>query len=87
MLQLILDPVIRGENLYPLLHQLRTLAPISETEPPGFQQAWVITRFSDDDTVVRSKSLSSDQRVLEVFNTIETAGGVRGVRVTGEHSA
>ena len=69
VLQHLLDPVLRGDDLYPLLHQLRTLAPVFKTENPGFQQAWVITRFADDDTVVRSKSLSSDNRVLEVFDT------------------
>ena len=69
VLQYLLDPVLRGDDLYPLLHQLRTLAPVFKTENPGFQQAWVITRFADDDTVVRSKSLSSDNRVLEVFDT------------------
>ncbi len=69
VLQHLLDPELRGDDLYPLLHQLRTLAPIFKTENPGFQQAWVVTRFADDDTVVRSKSLSSDNRVLEVFDT------------------
>ena len=67
----LLDPALRGDDLYPLLHQLRSLAPIFKTENPAFQQAWVITRFADDDTVVRSKSLSSDNRVLDVFDTGE----------------
>lgn len=67
----LLDPERRGDDLYPLLHQLRTLAPVFKTENEGFQRAWVITRFADDDTVVRSKSLSSDRRVLEIFR----AGG------------
>ncbi len=30
----LLDPVRRGDDLYPLLHQLRTLAPIFKTESP-----------------------------------------------------
>ena len=71
VLKHLLDSTLRGDDLYPLLHQLRTLAPVFKTENPGFQQAWVITRFADDDTVVRSKNLSSDNRVLEVFDTGE----------------
>ena len=65
----LLDPVRRGDDLYPLLHQLRTLAPVFKTENPELQGAWVITRFADDDTIVRSKALSSDNRVLEIFDT------------------
>ena len=80
VLQHLLDPVLRGEDLYPLLHQLRTLAPVFKTEHPGFQQAWVITRFADDDTVVRSKSLSSDSRVLEVFDTGEQSAFLEVMR-------
>ncbi len=80
VLQHLLDPVLRGEDLYPLLHQLRTLAPVFKTENPGFQQAWVITRFADDDTVVRSKSLSSDNRVLEVFDTGEQSAFLEVMR-------
>lgn len=80
VLQRLLDPVLRGDDLYPLLHQLRTLAPIFKTENPGFQQAWVITRFVDDDTVVRSKSLSSDNRVLEVFDTGEQSAFLEVMR-------
>ncbi len=67
----LLDPVRRGDDLYPLLHQLRTLAPIFKTESPDLQRAWVITRFEDDDTIVRSRTLSSDNRVLDVFDTGE----------------
>jgi len=80
VLQHLLDPALRGEDLYPLLHQLRTLAPVFKTENPGFQQAWVITRFADDDTVVRSKSLSSDNRVLEVFDTGEQSAFLEVMR-------
>jgi cytochrome P450 len=65
----ILDPELRGNALYPLYHQLRTLAPVFKTTNPQFQQAWVITRFADDDGVARSKALISDQRVLEIFDT------------------
>ena len=69
MLARLLDPVRRGDHLYPLLHQLRTLAPIFETESPDLQRVWVIARFEDDDTIVRSRTLSSDNRVLDVFDT------------------
>lgn len=65
----ILDPDLRGDALYPLYHQLRTVAPVFKTTNPQFQEAWVITRFSDDDSVVRSKSLISDQRVIEIFDS------------------
>ncbi|HPG26360.1 MAG: cytochrome P450 [Spirochaetaceae bacterium] len=73
ILRSILDPTLRGDDLYPLLHQLRTAAPIFKTENTAFQLAWVITRFEDDDTVVRAKTLSSDSRVLDIFAT-GTAG-------------
>ena len=63
----LLDADLRGNDLYPLMHQLRSLAPIFKSENEAFQKAWVITRFEDDDTVVRAKTLSSDNRVLEIF--------------------
>ena len=40
----------------------------------------MITRFADDDTVVRSKSLSSDSRVLEVFDTGEQSAFLEVMR-------
>jgi cytochrome P450 len=69
VLSQLLDPEQRGDDLYPLLHQLRTLAPVFKTENPELQQAWVITRFSDDDTIARSRTFTSDKRVLEIFDT------------------
>ncbi len=69
----LLDAELRGDDLYPLMHQLRTLAPVFKSENEAFQKAWVITRFVDDDTVVRAKTLSSDNRVLEIFR-----GGTEG---------
>ena len=65
----ILAPELRGDDLYPLYHQLRMLAPVFKTANSQFQKAWVITRFADDDTVVRSKSLISDKRVIEIFDS------------------
>ena len=65
----LLDPVLRGDDLYPLYHQLRIAAPIFKSENEQLQKAWVITRFCDDDTVVRARTLSSDKRVLEIFDT------------------
>jgi cytochrome P450 len=61
VLSQLLDPEQRGDDLYPLLHQLRTLAPVFKTENPELQQAWVITRFSDDDTIARSRTFTSDK--------------------------
>lgn len=71
VLRHLLDADLRGNDLYPLLHQLRTLAPVFKSENEAFQKAWVITRFVDDDTVVRAKTLSSDNRVLEIFRAGE----------------
>ena len=71
VLRHLLDVDLRGDDLYPLLHQLRTLAPIFKSENEAFQKAWVVTRFIDDDTVVRAKTLSSDNRVLEIFRAGE----------------
>lgn len=69
ILRHLLDPRLRGDDHYPLLHQLRSAAPIFKSENDAFQRAWVITRFVDDDTVVRAKTLSSDNRVLEIFRS------------------
>lgn len=64
----ILDPERRGD-LYPLYHQLRSVAPIHEDETLLGRRAWVVTRHADADRVLRDLRLHSDTHALELFDT------------------
>jgi cytochrome P450 len=65
---IILDPERRGE-LYPYYHRLRELAPVHPTTALNNEQAFVLTRYQDIDSVLRNPHMFSDQRGAEIFNT------------------
>ena len=64
----ILDPHQRGE-LYPYLDRLREIAPRYRTDALHGRPAWMISSFEDALAVLSNKSLVSDARNAEIFNT------------------
>jgi cytochrome P450 len=70
----ILDPKRRGE-LYPYLNRLRELAPLHRTEALHGRPAWLVTTFAHSLELLTNKSLVSDARNAELFDT--GPGGAR----------
>jgi len=68
VVEVILDPRRRGE-LYPYLNRLRELEPIHRSEALHGRPAWLITSFADSLAVLSNKSLVSDARNAEIFDT------------------
>jgi len=68
VVEVILDPRRRGE-LYPYLHRLRELEPVHRSEALHGRPAWLITSFADSLAVLSDKSLVSDARNAEIFDT------------------
>jgi cytochrome P450 len=66
--EVILDPQRRGE-LYPYLHRLRELEPRHCTSALHGRSAWVLTGFADALEVLSNRSLISDARNAEIFDT------------------
>ena len=67
----ILDPARRGD-LYPHYHALREAAPIFADETLLGRRAWIFSRYSDCDRVLRDLRLHSDTRAIELFDTGES---------------
>jgi len=68
VLEVILDPRRRGE-LYPYLNRLREIEPLHRTEALHGRPAWLVTSFADALSVLSDKSLVSDARNAEIFDT------------------
>jgi cytochrome P450 len=66
--EVILDPRRRGE-LYPYLNRLREIAPLHRSEALHGRPAWLVTSFADALTILSDKSLVSDARNAEIFDT------------------
>ena len=64
LFQQILATGSRGGDLVRLYHQLRAAAPVFRADFPRLQDPWVITRFEDDELLVRNASLIKDDRQL-----------------------
>jgi cytochrome P450 len=60
----IVDPVRRGE-LYPLYAQLRRIAPLHQCRPELFHGAWIITRFSEADPMLKNPRVVNDPAVID----------------------
>ncbi len=60
----LIDPEQRGE-LYPLLHQLRRVAPVHRNPPELFHGAWTFTRFAETDEIFRNARVVNDPAVVE----------------------
>lgn len=64
----LVDPQRRGE-LYPLYHQLRSVAPVHKNRPEMFHGALTFTRFADADVLFRNHRVVNDPQVVEeAFN-------------------
>ena len=68
VLEVILDPRQRGE-LYPYLARLQALAPRHRSSALHGRPAWILTRFDDALEVLSNKSLVSDARNAEIFDS------------------
>ena len=67
VLAAILDPQRRGE-LYPFYHRLRDLAPVHPTDQLGPNRSWVLTSYSDINSVYRNRAMVSDRRNVAIFD-------------------
>jgi cytochrome P450 len=64
----LMDPHRRGE-VYPLYHQPRRVAPVHQCRPEVLHGSWVVTRFADTDTLMKSTDAVNDPRVVDqAFN-------------------
>lgn len=64
----ILDPRRRGD-FYPYLNRLREIAPMHRTSALHGRPAWLISSFAGALEVLSNKSLISDERNAEIFDT------------------
>jgi cytochrome P450 len=60
-----------GADLVPLYHQLREAAPQFQADLPRLSNPWVITRYADDQLLVRNTSLIKDERQLDLLGRRE----------------
>lgn len=74
LFDVILDPRRRGE-LYPYLDRLREIESLHRTAALHGRPAWMISSFADALAVLSNKSLVSDARNAEIFDT--GPGGAR----------
>ena len=64
LFQQILATGAKGGDLVRLYHQLRAAAPVFRADFPRLQNPWVITRYEDDELLVRNAALIKDDRQL-----------------------